>query len=168
MSQPFTCRLAYHIGRQEFDAAIDHLRSNLNDDGSDAAALEMIAQCHFWAGRSAKAVAVAHEALDHDPDLFAVHALLANLYAENGEHSNAATHARRGLECYPEPLPEVPAFLIWTYRVLSSLLPRFRDADPRAVLKQQELEHSEWYRWANAYLDWYDSTYDESLKPSDH
>ena len=42
--------------------------------------------------------------LVHDPNAFDMHVLLSQMLAGKGQHENAALHARKGLESYPEPL----------------------------------------------------------------
>ena len=165
--RPFTLRFAELIGRQDFDGAIEYLRVRLKGDASDLASLEMIAQCHHWARRPGEAIAACRDALTYDTTSFDMHALIAQLLAEEGEHDAVANHARKGLECYPEPLPGVPRFLSSIGNALSRLFwNRTLDAD--MALKRVEAERADWFSWANRYLSWYDANFDKTTKPSQH
>jgi len=166
---PFSLRFARQIGRQEFDAAIDTLRADLKGNRSDLASHEMIAHCHRWAGRADAAIAACHEALNCDPASFDSHAMLAQLLAEKSEFGQAAFHARKGLELYPEPLPKIPRFLTFTFSVVSRLIPRLRNAGPLSLaLERVESERAEWVDWAKRYLSWYDQSSDSKVKPAEH
>lgn len=167
--RPFTISLARHIGRGQFDEAINELRAALKGNASDVASLEMIAQCHYWSGRADQAISACQQALKYDPDSFDAHALLSQLHAARNEHENAATHARRGLECYPEPLPRLPSLLDSAHTLLSRIIPLLRGAPtPNEALQSTEAEHAEWYDWAKKYLDWYDATSGEAMRPRQH
>ena len=165
--RPFTLRFAELIGRQDFDGAIEYLRVHLKGNASDLPSLEMIAQCHHWAHRPGEAIAACRDALTYDTTSFDMHALIAQLLAEKGEHAAAANHARKGLECYPEPLPEIPRFLSSIGNALSRFfLNHTLDVDP--ALKRVEAERADWFAWANRYLSWYDASFDKTTKPVQH
>jgi tetratricopeptide (TPR) repeat protein len=168
--RPFTIRFSLMIGRKEFDKAIDYLRAGLKGDTSDLASLEMIAHCHDWAGRSEEAIASCREALGHDPNSFDMHVMLSRLFAAKDEHADAANHARKGLETYPEPLPKLPRSLILTLKIFSRLIPSLRGLAPdaEAALLRAEADNAAWFNWAKRYLSWYDATYGETVKPVDH
>jgi tetratricopeptide (TPR) repeat protein len=167
--RPFTFAFSRMIGRQEFDKAIDYLRSGLRGNESDLSSLEVIAHCHQWAGRADDAIKACREALQRDPKSFDMHSMLAQLLAEKGEHEGAAIHARRGLECYPEPLPEIPRFLILVFQALDRILPRrLRGPDANDALRRFEAEKAEWFNWAKKYLNWYDSTHNDRLGPTEN
>lgn len=166
--RPFSIAFSRMIGQQEFDRAIDYLRSGLKGDASDLSSLEMIAHCHHWSGSETEAITACLAALDYDPNSFAMHALLAPLLSEKGEHESAAMHVRRGLENYPEPLPEIPNFILSTFKLLSRFAPKLSDAGPNVALEQIEAEHRAWLDWAKDYLDWYDKTYDDKQSPTEH
>jgi tetratricopeptide (TPR) repeat protein len=148
------------------DGAIVYLRAGLKGDASDLASLEMIAQCHLWAGRTDEAIATCGEALGYNLGSFDTHSMLAQLLAEKGEHEDAAVHVRKGLECYPEPLPEIPHFVASAIKGLSRIFPFLRAPD--AALQQAEAERAAWFDWAKQYLSWYDLTYGETVKPKEH
>jgi tetratricopeptide (TPR) repeat protein len=168
MFRPFTFAFSRMIGRQEFDKAIDYLRSNLKNDASDMSSLEMIAHCHQWAGRPDKAIEACRKALVWDAASFDMHSMLSQLLAEKGEHEAAAVHALKGLECYPEPLPEVPRFMTSAFQILSRFFPSFRGIDVNNALRSIEDEHAEWFDWAKKYLKWYDVTYGDKLAPAEN
>lgn len=168
MFRPFTIKFSRMIGRQEFDKAIDYLRSGLKGNKSDLSSLEMIANCHHWAGRTDDAIKACHEALQCDPQSFEMHSMLAQLLAEKGEHENAAIHARRGLECYPEPLPEVPKFVTSAFQFLGRIFPRLRGVDANEAIRRIDGEHAEWFDWAKKYLEWYDYSHNDKLAPSEN
>jgi len=165
---PFTVKFSRMIGWQEFDKAIDYLRSGLRGNKSDLSSLEMIAHCHLWAGRPDDAIKACHEALHCDSESFAMHSTLAQLLAEKGEHEDAAIHARRGLECYPAPLPKVPRSVTLSYQFLSRVFPRLRGADPNEAIRSVEAEQADWFDWAKKYLEWYDGTHNGKLSPLDN
>ena len=161
-------RFAHLIGRQDFDGAIDYLRAGLKGDASDLASLEMIAQCHHWARRTDDAIAACSAALIYDAMSFDMHMMLAQLLAKRGEHKQAAIHARKGLECFPDALPEVPRFVISAFKMLSIVFPRFRGPGPDAALQKVAAERAEWFDWAKQYLSWFDAMHGETFKPSEH
>lgn len=165
---PFTTRLAKLIGRQDFDGAIDRLRAGLRGDASDADSHILIAQCHFWGGRLDESIAACAEALRCDPELFDAHALLAQLHARKDNHREAAIHARRGIECFPEPLPEFPPVLTSMFKFMGRIFPLFRGPSPDAALQRVAAERTEWFDWAKSYLSWYDETSGEQVKPTEH
>jgi tetratricopeptide (TPR) repeat protein len=161
-------RFAKMIGRREFDDAIAYLRNGLKGDKSDIYSLEMIADCHHWAGRTDDAINACREALKFSSSSFDMHALLAELLAGKNEHDDAAIHARKGLECYPEPIPQMPRFMISAFKALSRIVPRLRNANPDAALREVANARAEWFDWAKRYLDWYDSTHGGSASPTEH
>lgn len=163
--RPFTFTLSRMIGQQEFDKAIDYLRSGLKGNESDLSSLEMIAHCHHWAGHADDAIKACRKALRYDPKSFDMHSMLSRLLAEKGEHEDAVIHARRGLECYPSPLPEIPRFVTSAFQVLGRIFPRLRGADATESLRRIEAEQSEWFAWAKRYLNWYDRTHNDRLGP---
>jgi tetratricopeptide (TPR) repeat protein len=165
--RPFTMRFARLIGRKDFDGAIDYLRTGLKGNASDVASLEMMAQCHQWARHTDEAIAASREALSYDPASFESHRMLALLLAERGEYEAAVLHARKGLECFPEP-PTIPRFIITAIQGLSWIFPFFRGAEPDAALQIVGAEHAKWFDWAKQYLSWYDATHGQKLKPSEH
>ena len=165
---PFDLRLARMIGRGQRNAAIDYLRTGRKGDKSDVDILEMMAMLHRGAGRNDEAISVSREALALDPASFDSHALLAEILAENGEHEQAALHARRGLEHFPEPMPEMPKAVWLVWKALFLLLPRLRRAYPDGRLPDFSHANTAWFDWARAYLDWYDSTFAESTSPTEH
>ncbi len=154
--RPFTIKLAGMIGRQEYDKATAYLRSGLKGDKSDADSLAMIANCHHWAGQPDQAIAAAEAALKIDPASFDMHAMLAQVFAEKGDHDKAIVNVRRGLECYPEPLPSVPEYFMLALRLLGRIFPSFRNVDPNEGLRSVEASRADWFRWAKQYLAWYD------------
>lgn len=167
--RPFTFSLARKIGRGQLGDAVSEMRAALRGNASDLASLEMIAQCHYWAGRADDAITACRQALRYDPNCFSAHVLLSQLHASRDEHEDAATHARRGLECYQEPLPRVPRILDTAHILLSRIFPRLRSTPtPNEALQSVEAENVEWYNWAKQYLDWYDATYRDSLQPRSH
>ncbi len=162
-------RFARMVGRQEFDKAIEYLRAGLKGDASDQNSLELIADCYHWAGRNEEAITACREALAANPVSFDMHAMLAQLLANKGEHENAATHARKGLESYPEPLPEIPPSIISAFKFLSRIMPRlFSAPPPDEALKRVYEWRAGWFDWAKSYLSWYDQTYGEKVKPIEH
>ena len=161
-------RFARMIGREEFDDAIDYLRAGLKGNKSDLASIEMIAHCHHWAGRKEETIVVCREALGLDPNSFDMHVMLSQLFAENGEHDDAAIHARKGLECYPEPLPEIPGFMLSAFNALGRFVPSIRNFPPDAALQKIETWRAEWFGWAKRYLSWYEVTFGETAKPTEH
>lgn len=168
--RPFTIRFSQMIGRNEFDKAIDYLRAGLKSDKSDLASLEMIAQCHEWSSRTEEAILSCREALHHDPNSFDMHVMLSRLFATKGEHANATLHARKGLESYPEPLPNLPRFFIITLNALSRFIPSLRGiaSDAEAALLSGEADKADWFNWAKRYLSWYDATYGDKINPVNH
>jgi tetratricopeptide (TPR) repeat protein len=156
------------LGRQEYDKAIDYLRAGLKGDKSDYDSLSMIANCHHWAGHHDQAIVVGEEALKLDPGSFDMHALLAELFAVKGDHENAIVHARKGLECYPEPVPTVPNSIISVFRLLGRIFPSLRDADPNEGLRSVEASRAEWFSWAKQYLIWHDATHGGTGAPVVH
>jgi tetratricopeptide (TPR) repeat protein len=156
------------IGRQEFDKAIAHLRSELRGNASDISSLEMIAHCHHWAGRADEAIKAGREALQCDPKSFDMHALLSQLLVDKGEHEDAAIYARLGLENFLEPLPEIPGFFLKVHRALEYFFPILQGASPDQAIKRSESNRADWYDWAKSYLDWYDATYGDTLGPIKH
>jgi tetratricopeptide (TPR) repeat protein len=166
--RPFTFRMARMIGGQQFDAAIDDLSAGLKGNASDAASLEMIAQCHRWAGRNEEAITAGLAALLRDPASFAMHSMLAELFAEKGEHDDAAIHVRKGLECYPEPLEKIPRFISSAFKLMARLFPRLQGSSPENALQRIEASNAEWFEWATKYLVWYDATYGKNINPSKH
>lgn len=167
--RPFTLRFARQIGRGQLDEAIREMRAALKGNASDLASLEMIAQCHDWLGRADDAMSACQQALKYDPHSFCMHALLSRLHAARDEHDDAAMHARRGLECYPEPLPPLPRFFETAHTFLSRIFPRYRGSpSPNEALRSAETERAEWYSWAKQYLDWYDAIYGETTQPRQH
>jgi tetratricopeptide (TPR) repeat protein len=163
--RPFTITLSGMIGRRDFDKAIEYLRSNLKGKASDLSSLEMIAHCHYWAGKPDDAIKAGHEALKCDSRSFDMHVMLSQLYAERAEHENAAIHARKGLESYPEPLPKLPNFIVTADKLLRHFFPQLGAYGPDEALKRIEAEHANWFDWAKKYLAWYDSTYGDNLEP---
>ena len=128
----------------------------------------MLAHCHHWSGHADDAIAACRSALRYDPKSFDMHALLSQLLSEKGEHEDAVIHARRGLENYPEPLPEVPSFILSAHKMLSRFVTRLRDASPDIALERIETDHANWFNWAKIYLEWYDSTYGDKFRPTEH
>ena len=163
--RPFTLRLAGMIGRGEFGQAIAEMRAGLRGDSSDQASLEMIASCHHWSGQTDEATAAAYEALRYDPNAFEMHAMLAQLLADKGEHERAADHVRKRLEWYPEPVPKAPAALNSAFSWLGRMVPRLRGLDPDGALRRVEAERAQWFQWAKQYLTWYDEAFGESTNP---
>lgn len=164
-------KFARMIGRSEFDKAIDYLRAGLKDNASDAASLEMIANCHHWAGRNEQAIVACREALACDPNAFEMHALLARLLAEKGEKEGAAIHARQGLEHYPEPLPAIPRFYMSAFNALCRIAPSFHIANPEEAIRRVDTMHADWFHWAKRYLEWYDQAHGtkrDSVRPTEH
>ncbi len=168
MFRPFTITFSRMIGRQEFDKAIDYLRSGLKGNESDISSLEMIAHCHHWAGHEEEAIEACREALRCDPKSFDMHSMLSQLLAERGEHEDAAIHARRGLDSYPEALPEIPRFVTSVFEALGRIFPWLRGPDANEALRWIEAEHTEWFNWAKKYLSWYDRTHDDKLGPREN
>ena len=162
-------RLARMVGRRDYDAAIDYLRAGLCGDTSDIFSLELIARCHRWRGRNDEAITASREALALDPLSFNSHVLLAELLAEMGEHEQAASHARKGLEAYPEPFDVPPRVLVWLFGALRRIVPLLRNV-PNAdeLLKRHSDSRAEWFNWAKKYLSWYDTTFGEATTPSEH
>lgn len=165
--RPYTASFARKVGRGQLDEAIDEIRGTLKGDASDAHSLEMIAQCHHWAGRPDEAISACREALKYDSNSFPMLSLLARLLADRDEHENAAIYARKGLESYPEPL-KVPRFVDALFKIMSVFIPRLRGVTPTDALKQVEAEDAEWFAWAKQYLDWYDSVFGDSVRPPSH
>lgn len=163
-----TFHLARLIGRRKFDAAIDHLRSGLRGGKSDVDSLEMIAMCHQWADRNDEAIETFRKALALEPASFNSYSQLAQLLAEKGEHENAAVHARKGLEFFPEPLEELPRVIALAHKALCRVVPRLRRAHPDGQLPDLNESNTRWFNWAQEYLAWYDATYDESESPAKH
>lgn len=165
---PFTPKVARLIGREDFDGAIEYLRAKLRGNASDVAALEMIAQCHQWAGRTQEAISTCREALRYDAVAFESHAMLARLLAQEGTHVDAAAHARSGLECFPEPLPGIPQSFVRAIQGLGRIFPFVREFDPNGALQRGETERREWFEWATRYLGWYDKAYGDTQTPVRH
>ncbi|MFT5509184.1 MAG: hypothetical protein ACI89J_002265 [Hyphomicrobiaceae bacterium] len=65
-------------------------------------------------------------------------------------------------------MPEVPSFVLSTFKVLSRVFPRLSDANPDEALKRVGEELIEWFDWAKKYLDWYDLTYSDKSGPMKH
>lgn len=168
MFRPFTIAFSRMIGRQEFDKAIDYLRLGLKGNKSDLSSLEMIAHCYHWAGRADEAINACRVALRCDPKSFDMHSMLSQLLAEKGEHQDAAIHARRGLECFPEPLPEIPRFVTSVFRTLGRMFPRLREPDANEALRRVEAEQAEWFSWAKDYLSWYDRIHNDKIGPTEN
>jgi tetratricopeptide (TPR) repeat protein len=164
----FSIRFAKMMGSEKFDDAIDYLRDGLKGDMSDLAAIEMIAHCHRWAGRPAEAIAVCHEALAIDPASFDMHSTLAELFAEKREYHDAALHARKGLETYPEKLPELPRAFISVFNAVCWIAPSFRSADPELAMRSISARQADWFRWAKQYLSWYDANHGGSSSLIEH
>jgi tetratricopeptide (TPR) repeat protein len=156
------------LGRQEYDKAIDYLRAGLKGDRSDFDSLAMIANCYHWAGRHDQAIVACEEALKVDSSSFDMHALVAQLFVEKGDHENAVIHARIGLECYPEPLPTIPRWITFIFRLLGRVFPSLRDSDPNEGLRSMEASRAEWFAWAKQYLTWHDATHGGTGKPVVH
>jgi tetratricopeptide (TPR) repeat protein len=136
--RPFTFRMARMIGSRQFDAAIHDLRAGLKGNASDAASLEMIAQCHRWAGRNEAAITAGRAALLRNPASFAMHSMLAELFAENAEHDDAAIYVRKGLECYPEPLEKIPRFISSAFKLMARLFPHLQSTSPENAFQRIE------------------------------
>jgi tetratricopeptide (TPR) repeat protein len=165
---PFTPGLARLIGRGEFDAAIAYLAKYLKGNASDVYALEIIALCHRWLGRHRDALVVARRALAFDPASFTLHNLAAELLAEANEDETAAFHARKMLECFPEPLPPLPKVVNAFFTLLARYFPRWREAHPGKGYEHIQQTNAEKFDWAKNYLSWYDATYGETFQPSKH
>ncbi|MEO1205290.1 MAG: tetratricopeptide repeat protein [Pseudomonadota bacterium] len=163
-----TIKVARLIGRKEFDAAIELLRSKLKGDASDQYSFEMIAYCCQSAGRSDDAIASCRAALKLDPQSYEMHALLAQLLADQGAYEDAAIHALRGLEYYPEPMPEIPKVVLSVLRVLGRFLPRLNRTSFEKALADIDEDRANWFRWATEYLRWYDRTHADQLTPPRH
>lgn len=166
--RPFTLRLAGVLGRRELDQAIAEMRAGLRGDSSDQASLEMIAHCHQWAGHTDEAISAGYDALRYDPSAFEMHAMLAQLLADEGEHERAATHVRQGLEWYPEPVPNTPKAVNSAFNWLGRIIPRLHGLDPNGALRNVEDERAHWFEWAKQYLVWHDEAFGESKEPTKH
>lgn len=166
--RPFTLRLAGMIGRREFEQAIAEMRAGLRGNSSDQATLEMIASCLHWSGQTDEAIAACYGALRYDPNAFDMHAMLAQLLADKGEHEQAAVHVRKGLEWFPEPVPKAPAALNSVFTWLGRIVPRLRGLDPNGALRSFEAQRAQWFEWAKQYLIWYDEAFGESTNPKKH
>ena len=99
---------------------------------------------------------------------FDAHAMLAQLFAENGEHEEAAVHARSGLENYPEPLPDMSGSALSIFNFVSRFSQKLREAPPNEAIKRVEEDRAKWFDWAKNYLKWYGLTYGDKFDPMNH
>ncbi|MGI9408670.1 MAG: tetratricopeptide repeat protein [Hyphomicrobiaceae bacterium] len=166
--RPLSICISNLIGREDFDGAVDYLRAGLKGDASDLDTLKMIAHCHHWAGNTDDAIAVSREALIHDPALFEMHAILAQLLADKGEHEDACFHACKGLVNYPEPQPEPPGLRNSIAACLSRISATEPEPSPNLAMQWVKAGRTEWFDWAKQYLNWYETTRGETVKPTEH
>src|SRR5712692_1199648 len=163
-------QVARRVGRKDYDGAIHGLERALSGSKNDTPYLELIAQCHHWAGRDEMAIASAKKALDIDPMSFGAVKFLSEIHARRTEHELAAQYVRRGLENFPEPLPTMPRVFFGILRLASFAFPRVKAVEKKAKenISDPNRNNNEWYAWAKQYLAWYDQGHGGRATPTIH
>ena len=166
--RPLSSGISSLVGREDFGGAVDFLRAGLKGDASDLNTLKMIAHCHHWAGHTDEAIAVGREALNYDPTSFEMHAILAQLLADKGEHQEAVAHANQGLLNYPVSSPEQTASPALDGSNSSEVATPPGAGSSDLASQWVSAGRTEWFDWAKSYLSWYESARGETVGPTEH
>lgn len=163
-------RVAKFIGRKDFPAAIRALEECAARDPGDVGTLDLLAQCHRWAGANDKAIEVAEKALTLDPTDFSSLRLLSVILADRGEHNRAVEYVRRGVQHYPKEMAPLAPFVVTLGKIVMRVLrPRHRmAAEEFAPWERINSENREWFAWAKQYLAWFESSTGSDTSPLLH
>ncbi len=153
-------KVARAIGRDDFATAIRYLKGGIAANGENAYDLGMLAHCHNWMGSDQEALDYGMRALAHDPCDLSMLRLVTHIYRDRGEEEQAYLYVCRALENPPEPIEDIPRYLMAVWRLLSILIPRLKKkADPDKALHNYYKKEQGWQAWAEEWKEWYENRY---------